>query len=47
MEQRAAYHDEISRKQVESVDNTLMRQSDPRMPLFQERRSSVSFGKGT
>ena len=47
MEQRASYHDEISRKQVESVDNTLMRQSDPRMPLFQERRSSVSFGKGT
>jgi hypothetical protein len=47
MEQRAAYHDEVSRKQVESVDNTLMRQSDPRMPLFQERRSSVSFGKGT
>jgi hypothetical protein len=47
MEQRAAYHDEIARKQVESVDNTLMRQSDPRMPLFNERRSTVSFGKGT
>jgi len=46
MEQRAAYHDEIARKQVESVDNTLMRQSDPRMPLFNERRSTVSFGKG-
>jgi hypothetical protein len=47
MEQRAAYHDEVARKQVESVDNTLMRQSDPRMPLFNERRSTVSFGKGT
>jgi hypothetical protein len=46
MEQRAAYHDEVARKQVESVDNTLMRQSDPRMPLFNERRSTVSFGKG-
>jgi hypothetical protein len=46
MQQRAAYFDEMSRKQTESVDNNLMRQSDPRMPLFNERRSTVSFGKG-
>jgi hypothetical protein len=47
MKQRAKYFDEMSRKQTESVDNNLMRQSDPRMPLFNERRSTVSFGKGS
>jgi hypothetical protein len=47
MVQRAKYFDEMSRKQTESVDNNLMRQSDPRMPIFNERRSTVSFGKGT
>lgn len=33
--------------QTEAVDNNLMRQSDPRMPLFKERKSSTSFGKGS
>ena len=32
--------------QTEAVDNNLMRQSDPRMPLFKERKSTSSFGKG-
>ena len=32
--------------QMTAVDNTLMRQSDPRMPIFNERKSSTSFGKG-
>ena len=47
MQQRSAHFEQMSSKQTEAVDNNLMRQSDPRMPLFQERRSSVSFGKGT
>jgi len=47
MKQRAAYFDDMSRKQTESVDNNLMRQSAPRMPIFNERRSTVSFGKGS
>ena len=29
-----------------NFDNSLMRQSDPRMPLFRENKSSTSFGKG-
>jgi len=29
------------------VDNTFMRDNDPRMPLFKERRSEVTFGRGT
>jgi len=29
-----------------SVDNNLMRENDPRMPLFNDRKSKVTFGKG-
>ncbi len=47
VKQRNAYYRSQSDQQVEAVDNTLMRQSDPRMPLFNERKSSVSFGKGS
>jgi len=46
-EQQAAYYENITRQQAEAVDNNLMRQNDPRMPLFNERRSTVSFGKRT
>jgi hypothetical protein len=32
---------------MEAVDNNLMRQNDPRMPLFNERKTETSrFGKG-
>ena len=47
VEQRAAYYADQTHSQTEAVDNNLMRQSDPRMPLFKERKSSTSFGKGT
>lgn len=46
-EQRAAHFADVTRAQTEAVDNNLMRQSDPRMPLFKENKSSVSFGKGS
>jgi hypothetical protein len=46
VEQRNAYYQKQSEGQIESVDNNLMRQNDPRMPLFNERKSSTSFGKG-
>jgi len=45
--QRAEYYRNQTQSQTEAVDNNLMRQSDPRMPLFKERKSSHSFGKGT
>ena len=32
--------------QMQSVDNTYMRENDPRMPMFKERKSTVTFGKG-
>jgi hypothetical protein len=47
VEQRNQYYRKQSDQQTEAVDQTLMRQSDPRMPLFNERRSEVSrFGNG-
>jgi len=45
--QRKAHYDKLTAQQTEAVDNNLMRQSDARMPLFNERKSSTSFGKGT
>jgi hypothetical protein len=44
--QRNAHYANRNRSQMESVDNNFMRQNDARMPLFQEKRSTTSFGKG-
>jgi hypothetical protein len=46
VDQRNSHYQKQSESQIESVDNSFMRQSDSRMPLFQERKSSTSFGKG-
>jgi len=46
VEQRNSHYSNISRQQSEAVDNNFMRQSDARMPLFQERKSTATFGKG-
>ena len=46
VDQRNKYYREQSEAQSQAVDQTLMRQSDPRMPLFNERKTEVSFGKG-
>lgn len=47
MKQRDAYYNSQNKAQMESVDNTFMRQSDPRMPLFKERNSKVTFGSSS
>jgi len=44
--QRNSHFAKQAEAQTEAVDNNLMRQSDPRMPLFKENKSSTSFGKG-
>jgi hypothetical protein len=46
VEERNAYYKEQADNQMSSVDNNLMRESDPRMPLFNDRKSKVTFGKG-
>ncbi len=45
--QRAAYYANQNKAQMESVDNNFLRESNPKMPLFAERKSSVSFGSGS
>lgn len=47
IDQRTAHFRSQTQAQTEAVDNNLMRQSDPRMPLFNERKSTTSFGKGS
>ncbi len=44
-EARQTFYEGKSRQQVESVDNNFLRENDPRMPLFSEKRSEVSFRK--
>ena len=46
MEQRSEYYREQAESQMASVDNNFMRENDPRMPLFNERRTKVTFGRG-
>lgn len=43
---RDAYYAKQAQAQMESVDNNFMRNNDPRMPLFSERRSAVTRGAG-
>ena len=47
VQQRNAYFANQAQNQTEAVDNNLMRQSDPRMPLFNERKSTTTFGNGS
>jgi hypothetical protein len=47
VEQRTHHYDKQTKDQTEAVDNNLMRQSDPRMPLFKENKSTTTFGRGT
>ena len=44
---RNEYFQKMNKQQMDSVDNNLMRENDPRMPLFNNRESKVSFGKGS
>ena len=47
LEQRAAYYANQNKSQMESVDNNFLRESDPRMPLFSDKKSKVTFGSGS
>ena len=46
MQQRKEYFAGKNQAQMDSVDNNFMRENDARMPLFREKRSTTSFGKG-
>ena len=45
--QRNSFYQTQTEGQMSSVDNSFMRESDARMPLFKERRSEVSVGRGS
>jgi hypothetical protein len=45
-DQRAAHYSRRNQEQMDSVDNHYLRENDPRMPVFRERRSTTSFGRG-
>lgn len=47
VDERTEHYEQQARNQIQSVDNNLMRENDPRMPLFNERKTKVTFGKGT
>jgi len=46
VESRNKYFEDFNSRQMQAVDHNLMRENDPRMPLFNDRESKVSFGKG-
>lgn len=47
LKQRAEYYSNQNKAQMESVDNNFLRENDPRMPLFSEKKSKVTFGSGS
>jgi hypothetical protein len=47
MDQRRAHYANATESQASAVDNSFMRENDARMPLFRERKSTTSFGKGS
>lgn len=46
MKQRDDFYQKQAQAQINSVDNNFMRLNDARMPLFNERKSTTTFGKG-
>lgn len=46
VDQRTAYFANQAAAQLDAVNNNLMKTNDERMPLFAERKSTTSFGRG-
>lgn len=47
MDQRNAYYQQVAEGQMESVDNSFLRENDPRMPVLNPERSTrTTFGRG-
>lgn len=46
-QQRNEYYAQQAQAQMQSVDNNLMRENDPRMPLFNDRKTKVTWGSGS
>ena len=46
VDQRNEYYKQKAEGQAQAVDNSFMKENDPRMPLFSDKKSTKSFGKG-
>jgi hypothetical protein len=46
VQQRSDYYAKVTKDNMEAVDSNFMRENDPRMPLFAEKKSKTSFGSG-
>ena len=46
VDQRNEYYKNKAEGQAKAVDNSFMKENDPRMPLFSDKKSTKSFGKG-
>tara|TARA_R110000868_G_scaffold281790_1_gene542043 strand:+ start:315 stop:779 length:465 start_codon:yes stop_codon:yes gene_type:complete len=47
LKQREAYYANQNKAQMDSVDNSFLRENDPRMQKFAERSTKVTFGSGS
>ena len=47
LDQRMKHYEAQNRAQIDSVDNSFLRENDPRMQKFTERSSKVTFGSGS
>jgi hypothetical protein len=47
VQQRSDYFLKANEDNVRAVDSDFMKMNDPRMPLFSEKKSKTSFGRGT
>ena len=47
VQQRNQYYAKATQQQADAVDNNFMRENDPRMPLYKEKNSKVTFGSGS
>mgnify|MGYP003646244202 FL=1 len=44
LKSRAEYFDRITQEQIQAVDNDLMKEQRPEMPINIDRQSRVTFG---
>jgi len=46
MDKRSKYYTDMADQQMSALDANYMREENPAMPMFKERKTQVSFGKG-
>jgi len=44
-ESRQAFYEDKANQQLSAVENNFMRENDPRMPLYSDKKTTTTFGK--